>query len=209
MERWLVGLLHLPVLLSLAGACETCFPSPLPPGATEHLLLISQTGEVTGRENQEHPDNSASPTGKLFHVQMGDREVSVVFPDRPRESTRTIRNALGRFPLRLATYATNDGGIFLFGYATLPVSPMADPDVLLQGIVEMLLRDKADLTLKKIVYGAQQLPGREVTWRKGNQQMICRYILDGTRLYQIMVFGPTSFVTGDTARAFLDSFVLK
>jgi hypothetical protein len=137
-----------------------------------------------------------------------DGKAAVQFPDKPRQSKRTLRSRDGSITLQLATYATAEGNIFLFGYADLPSIPH-EPDTVLQGILEGLIRDNPTIRWKKVAFGEEQLPGLEVTWRKNDKDMVCRYILNKRRLYQIMVLGSQQFVTGDSARAFLNSFVIE
>jgi hypothetical protein len=145
---------------------------------------------------------------KYYRFLTSDGKAAVRFPDKPRQSKRTLRSRDGSITLQMATYATAEGDVFLFGYAALPAVPQ-DPDTVLQGVLEGLIRDHPTIQWKKIGYGDKQLPGREVTWRKDDKHMVCRYILDKQRLYQIMVLGSQQFVTSHSARAFLDSLLIE
>jgi hypothetical protein len=109
----------------------------------------------------------------------------------------------------MATYATTEGNILLFAYADLPAGVAESPDTLLQGLVEALVQNDAHLQIRKILYGPQKLPGREVVWSKDTIYLKARYILHNRRLYQIGVFGSPSFIDSNTARDFLASFTLN
>lgn len=143
-----------------------------------------------------------------YRFSTHDGKGAVLFPDKPKESKRTLRIGGSSVTLRLATYATVNGDIFLFGYVDLPASS-PDANAILQGVHEGLIRDNPMIQQSKLAFGEEKLPGLEVTWSKDDKHMVCRYILQKKRLYQIMVFGSRQFITSDTARAFLDSLIIE
>lgn len=171
------------------------------------LCMLLLGVEVTALRSVEAQACDADDKG--YEYVSPDRSATVIFPARPRESPRTVRTRAGEVRLQLATYATADGDVLLFGYADVPPAAVADPDVLLQGLAESLVQTGANITLKKIVYGEQKLPGREVVWRKDHQHLRARYILRDRRLYQIVVLGSESFVNSKTALDFFASFALR
>ena len=173
-------------------------------------LLTWFTALVIGM-NHHAMDSLAHPVRlleKSYRFSTPDGKGTVQFPDKPKESKRTLRIGGNSVILRLATYATVEGDIFLFGYADLPTQP-PDANAILQGVFEGLVRDNPMIQLKNLVFGEQKLPGQEITWHTDDRQMVCRYILCKQRLYQIMVLGSPQFVTSNTARAFLDSLLVK
>lgn len=173
-------------------------------------LLIWFTVLVAGTSDPppDSPDSPVRSAVTSYRFRTPDGKGSVQFPNKPKESKRTLRIGNSSISLQLATYATAEGDIFLFGYADLPATP-PDADSILQGALEGLIRDNPMIQLKKIVFGEEQLPGREVEWRKDDKYMLCRYILCKQRLYQIMVLGSRQFVTSEAAHAFLHSLIIE
>jgi hypothetical protein len=172
-------------------------------------LLLWFTALVAGT-NDPATDSLDPPVRlpeKSYRFLAHNGKGAVQFPDKPKESKRTVRIGGISVTLRLATYATVEGDIFLFGYVDLPAEPK-HVDAVLQGIHEGLIRDNPTIQQSKLAFGEEKLPGLEVTWSKDDKHMVCRYILHKKRLYQIMVFGSRQFVTSDAARDFLKSLTI-
>ncbi len=132
---------------------------------------------------------------------------SVQLPGPPQESSRKVRTRLGTLPLHVATYATAAGEAYLAGYAELPSG--SDAETVLNGVAEGLIREGPQLSQQKILFGMEQWPGREITWRKGSWQMRCRVVVREQRLYVVMVVGEEAFVSGPAAKQFIESLTLE
>jgi hypothetical protein len=62
------------------------------------------------------------------------------------------------------------------------------------------------LKAKDMSFGPKKLPGREVLVEKDGNQLRAYLIIDGRRVYMVLVGGPDEFASGKEATAFLKSF---
>lgn len=141
-----------------------------------------------------------------------DGKFAVNFPGRPKETKSSPASPIGELKVYTATYATNEGQIYLTSYTDFPPEATKPEmrDTLYDGILTGLTgKDGKLVTKKEIDVGSEKLPGREFVVDKGKQQVKVWVVLRGNRLYQVAVHGPGEFVTGKDAAAFLDSFQLK
>ena len=138
----------------------------------------------------------------------------IKFPGAPKVTEPTAKSAVGDLKVTVATYANADGSTFMVSFADYPEAA-TKPDklaTLLDGI-----RDNVKGRDGKLVgddksgpFGADKLPGREFTVdkEKAKQRIKFRVLIKDNRVYQVVAIGPTAFVNGKDATAFLESFEL-
>lgn len=153
---------------------------------------------------------TAQSAGDPF--QSKDGKFAVKFPGKPRETTQKPASPIGDLKVYTATFATNEGHVFLTSYTDFPAGATKPENrgSLYDGVRDGLQgKDGKVVMEKEIEVGDAKLPGREFVVDKGKQQAKVRVVLRDNRLYQVAVHGPGEFVTGKEAAAFLDSFQLK
>jgi hypothetical protein len=140
-----------------------------------------------------------------------DGRFTVRFPGKPKESTQTAKSPIGELKVATATYATNDGNVFMASYTDFP-DGAAKPEnggMLFDGVRTGLKgKDGKVLDEKEITIGVDKVPGRDIDIEKDKKRMKFRITLHNGRLYQVAVIGTPSFVKSKDATAFIESFEL-
>lgn len=138
---------------------------------------------------------------------------SVRFPGKPREQSSKTPTDFGRLTVTTATYAKENGSVWLVSYTDYPANRMAgvkEADFLaaardgLKGPDGKVVEER-----KPRVFEAAGVPALEVTIARGKTHSRTRLVLKDRRLYQVQVFGETDFVSGPAADAFLESFRIE
>lgn len=163
------------------------------------FVLVVLAGAVAA-----HPGAYSSEEGRY----------SVRFPGPPKVTEQTAKTALGELKVTVAVFANSDGSTFLVSFTDFPESAArpANQATLLDGIRDGVKGGGGKLIAeeKKRTFGPNKLPFREfIVERDRKQRVKCRVILRDNRVYQLAVIGPSDFVSGRDATAFLDSFELK
>jgi hypothetical protein len=140
-----------------------------------------------------------------------DGKYSIKFPGVPKVTEKTEKNATGELTVHIATYALADGSTYMVSYTDLantvdaknhaPFFEAIRTDV--KGTSGRLIGDTKELTI-----GEAKWPGREFTVEKNQQRIRLRVVLRENRLYQVVVIGTATFVTGKDASAFVESLEL-
>ncbi|HJZ56157.1 MAG TPA: hypothetical protein VKE74_14415 [Gemmataceae bacterium] len=161
------------------------------------VALVLAAGLTPARDDAE-PILFAPKGGKF----------SVVFPGKPREEKKTLKTALGDAKLYQAGYVSKDQNYFGAGYTVLPVEiPEEQQQTLFDGVFSGIAGKDGEVRSKKeSKFGKQKLPMREALIERDEKFIKVRLVLDGDRLYQVLVMGTEDFVKSKEATAFLNSF---
>ncbi len=125
------------------------------------------------------------------------------FPTKPET---TEAKPKGGFAVTTTTAIPKPGQVFTVTYFDLPIDIPADKAketlvALAGGIKGKTLSDK------EVAVGKDKLPGRDAVYELPNAHIRQLMILDGKRIYQVIVGGPTKEdVTSKAADKFVDSF---
>lgn len=163
------------------------------------LVLLA----VTPAAHQPPPAGLYGPKGGGY---------TVVFPDRPKDETKSVKTAAGELKVHTATYATADGYTFLASHTDFPAGAVEPADLpkMYDRVAEQLKgKDGKLVSNKDVTVGATKWAAREVVIDRGKQQARFRLVAKGDRLLQLAAVGPGPFVTGAEATAFLDSLKLE
>lgn len=137
----------------------------------------------------------------------------VQFPGRPKESSNMTKTDAGRVTVNTATFATDDGSVWLASHAEYPQKAFAG---VTGSAFLAAARDGLKGTGGRVLderkvrrFEAQQVAALDVTIDRGKNHVRSLLVLNGTRLFQVQVLGSKEFVSGRAADDFFDSFQLK
>jgi hypothetical protein len=152
---------------------------------------------------------AAFPAGAADYS-SAEGKFTAKFPGAPKVTTQTARSPLGDLKVTVATFATADGNVFMVSYTDFPAEAVKPEnlDTFFDGVSTGLKGKEGKVVgeEKKIEFGPDKLPGRELVVDKGKQRVRFRAVLRDARLYQVAVIGSADFVSGKDATAFMDSF---
>jgi hypothetical protein len=104
-------------------------------------------------------------------------------------------------------YVTPLGQKYNVSFADYPKDYRQDAKVLFDAIRDDLTGQDGKLLCEKdLEFGTEKVPGREVHVDTGKEHIRDRLFWRGNRLYHVIVAGPETFIRGEEAQAFLDSF---
>jgi|GEM_PF-1872081 len=136
---------------------------------------------------------------------------SVAFPGTPKEQKTMVPLPGTDKQITVTNQVVEVGktAALIVAYNDYPAGVLSpEPQDVLQGVRDGNMG--ADGKLKeetKGAFGPKKLPMREFTFTKGAIQFRSRIILDGTRLYQIMIVAEDAkTLTNDAAKKYFDSF---
>src|SRR5262245_42603229 len=141
---------------------------------------------------------------------------SIKFPGEPKvteQSAKGGKDAKKEVTVYIATYALNDGSIYMVSYSDLATGVDKDKqakffDAIRDGVKGTDGRVLTETELLAGKVGEERWPGREYTVEKFPQRIRLRVVLRENRLYQVAVIGTAAFVNGKDAEAFLYSLEL-
>lgn len=155
----------------------------------------------------------------VLPVSAADKYVSkegkytVIFPPgMPREKTSDVKSSVGDLKMYLTTVERENNVAFMVSYNDYPAEVgKARPQKILENIRDgsrgttgRLIKDD-ELTL-----APDRLPARDFLIDRGGNFYRSRAILDGTRLYQVIVVSRSEKdVISKEADAFIDSFAVS
>lgn len=161
------------------------------------LLLASGCGRAEFKEYTSAAGN--------FKVQM---------PGSPKEESQSAKAPTGEtMNLNVASVQQKDG-VYVVMWSDLPIpagESEKDIQTRLDGSRDGALRNiNGKLTDEKKITIGDKHPGRDIQadLPNGKGSLRARIYLVGTRLYQVMVVGTSSWVSSADALKFLDSFAL-
>jgi hypothetical protein len=165
-----------------------------------HLLVVAAVAVLL-------PAALARPDAETYSPHDGG--YTVKFPGKPQETTRKAKADGREVELRLATYATSRGEVFVTAVSPAPggIRPENRPDFLDRVVRGVAGGFEGRVTESKDTeFGEGKFPGRSFTVEKGRTFLRGFVVLRDDRVYQVTVTGPKGFVDGKEAKAFLDSF---
>ena len=151
-----------------------------------------------------------APPKKQYTSEGGKYRIK--FPGEPKTVSQTTASAIGELTVSIASYANSDGNTFMISYTDFPAEATKPENhaTLFDGVRDAVTGHDGKLVgeFKKLDFGPDKLPERELVVDKGKQRVRFRAILRGDRLYQVAVIGTADFVSGKDATAFLNSLEL-
>jgi hypothetical protein len=147
---------------------------------------------------------------KAFVLKSKDGRFSVTFPGKPTESTKQVPLKGTDQEITVKNHVLEVGkSAFIVAYNEYPAGVLAPKgqDVL-KGVRDGNMGGGGKLVMEKIgTFGPNKLPMREVTFTKDKLHFRNKIILDGTRLYQVMIVSESAnSLTNDAAKAYYESF---
>jgi hypothetical protein len=150
-------------------------------------------------------------TGEEYSPKGGN--FTIRFPGKPKESTQKAKSPIGEVDVFAATYATNDGNVFMVSYSDLPpaATKKENQNSLIDGVRDGILGKEKDVRILEDVefkFGADELFGHKLLVRKdkSEQYVVMWIIVRENRLYQIAAVGSKKFSESKETIAFLESF---
>lgn len=150
---------------------------------------------------------------KPYELKSKDGKFTVVFPAKPAESSQKVplKGTDKEIVVTNNVVEVGKSAAYIVAYNDYPAGVLgADGKKALEGVRDgnmgansKLLEDKSG------TYGDAKLPMREFTFTKMNLFFRNKLILDGNRLYQIMVVSDNEKeLTSETAKKYYESFAL-
>ena len=121
---------------------------------------------------------------------------------------KSTRQMAGGLTMHMTTAEARDKAYSVM-YMLLPGNGQNVPaKAILDGAEKGMIEKSGGKLLKSkdIEFGTRKFPGREVLAEKDGNKVRTWIIVAGTRVYVVLVTGPTDYATGKDAQAFLDSF---
>jgi len=136
---------------------------------------------------------------------------SVAFPDTPKAQTSEVplMGTDKKITVHNQVVEVGKTAALIVAFNDYPVGVLSpDAQDTLQGVRDGNMAPNGKLLEEsKGTFGPKKLPMREITFTKGNIHFRSRIILDGTRLYQVMIVAEDAkTLTNDAAKKYLDSF---
>jgi hypothetical protein len=133
----------------------------------------------------------------------------ISFPGNPKETTNDIATAVGNVTQHLSTVAVSNELAYMVTYADHPDSvKKASAQTVLKGARDgQIGKDGKLIKDEEIKFGSKEIPGRNLLIDKGpgGFHVRVRLLLDGARLYQVIVIGAADAVESKDADKFFDS----
>ncbi|MFO0802153.1 MAG: hypothetical protein U0791_03375 [Gemmataceae bacterium] len=138
---------------------------------------------------------------------------SIAFPDTPKPQMNEVPLAGTDKKITVHNQVVEVGKslAMIVAYNDYPAGVLSpDAQDVLQGVRDGNMGPEGKLLEEtKGTFGPKKLPMREITFTKNNIHFRSRIILDGTRLYQVMIVAEDAkSLTNDAAKKYFDSFKL-
>jgi hypothetical protein len=148
-----------------------------------------------------------------FEMKSKDGRFTVTFPSKPMESTQEVPLKGSTEKIKVTNHVVEVGksSAYIVAYNDYPAGVLApNGQDVLKGVRDGNMGPDAKLGEEKTgTFGDDKLPMREFTFTKNNLHFRNKLILDGTRLYQVMVVADNEkALTSEMAKAYYDSFSL-
>jgi hypothetical protein len=132
----------------------------------------------------------------------------VLFPGAVKSEMQELKTDRGPQKLTIDSVELGDDAVFCVTFLDVPEeATKTDPRKRLDKIRDGCKgANGKTLSEKDVTVGTEKFPGREVLIEKPDAVIRNRIVLAGTRMYQVMIEGPRSFVTSPDADRFFDSF---
>lgn len=160
------------------------------------VLVVCAGGLVRAQDDDDEPMKYKSKEGKF----------AVAFPAGSKPKVQT-QDASG---IEVKIYMV-DKGDKAYAVMTMLLPEGAEdlpPKTLLDGGQKGAVEKSGAklLKAKDMSFGPKKLPAREVLVEKDGNQLRAYLIIDGRRVYMVLIGGPDDFASGKEATAFLKSF---
>ena len=136
---------------------------------------------------------------------------SIAFPDTPKEQMTEVplMGTDKKITVHNQVVEVGKTAALIVAYNDYPAGVLSpDPQDTLQGVRDGNMAPNGELLAEsKGTFGPKKLPMREITFTKGKVHFRSRIILDGTRLYQVMIVAEDEkTLTNEAAKKYFDSF---
>lgn len=141
-----------------------------------------------------------------------DGKYSATFPSAPKEPpAQEVDSPIGKLKLFIAAAEAGKNQAFMVIYNDYPaVVAAAPPQKILEGVRDGSKGPTGKVVSDKEIKVGDKVPGRDYVLDKGGNFFRSRSVLDGTRLYQVVVVGKTQDdVTSKQADEFINSFKIE
>lgn len=138
-----------------------------------------------------------------------DGKFAIAFPAGKEVKTQTQEQ--GGVKLQIAGVEEKDKARMVM-FFDLPAQAKDAPVKTLMDAMQKGALDKSGGKLVKATettFGAGKLPARDLMMEKDGNKIRTLLVLDGVRVYMVLVGGPKDFATEKEAAAFVESFELK
>ncbi len=150
---------------------------------------------------------------KEFELKSKDGRFSITFPGKPTEKTSEVPLKGSDQKVSVTNHVLEVGkSAYIVAYNDYPKGVLApNGQDVLKGVRDGNMGTTGELVTQKVgTFGTKKLPMREFTFTKDKLHFRNMLILDGTRLYQVMIVSDSAkSLTSDTAKEFYESFKLK
>ena len=148
-----------------------------------------------------------------FELKSKDGRFTVTFPSKPMESSQEVPLKGTDKKITVTNHVVEVGksAAYIVAYNDYPAGVLAaNAQDALKGVRDGNMGPEGKIGEEKTgTFGDDKLPMREFTFTKNNLHFRNKLILDGTRLYQVMIVEDNEKdLTSDMAKAYYDSFSL-
>ncbi|MFT3881954.1 MAG: hypothetical protein QM703_20150 [Gemmatales bacterium] len=136
---------------------------------------------------------------------------NVLFPGKPQEQKQTKSTELGDIQIKMFIVPIGNDSAFFVSFNDNPEAlKNSDPMQMLEGARNGVQGKEGELVSDEAIkFGPDKLPGRRFLIKKpGGTYVRSMVILNGLRLYQVMVIGKKEFVEAKEVDKFYKSFEL-
>jgi len=156
---------------------------------------------------------AAAQDAKPFELKSKDGKFTVTFPGKPMETTQKVplKGTDKQIVVTNNVVEVGKSAAYIVAYNDYPSGVLAaDGKKVLEGVRDGNMGKDAEIVEDKAgTFGDAKLPMREFTFTKNKLHFRNKLILDGNRLYQIMIVADNEkALTGDMAKKYYDSFSL-
>lgn len=150
---------------------------------------------------------------KPYELKSKDGKFTVTFPGKPMESVQKVplKGTDKQIVVTNNVVEVGKGAAYIVAYNDYPAGILAaDGKKVLEGVRDGNMGKDAELVEDKVgTFGDAKLPMREFTFTKNKLHFRNKLILDGNRLYQVMIVADNEKeLTSETAKKYYESFSL-
>jgi hypothetical protein len=154
---------------------------------------------------------SYSNADDKFELKSKDGRFTVTFPSKPMETTQEVPLKGSDEKIKVTNHVVevDKKSAYIVAFNDYPAGVLApNAQDVLKGVRDGNMGPEGKLGEEKTgTFGADKLPMREFTFTKNDLHFRNKLILDGTRLYQVMIVADSEkALTNDMAKAYYDSF---
>lgn len=174
------------------------------------LALALLAGSALADEPKKDEPKKDAPKAEKTPVEAKALRFAATFPGKPKETPNTVKVNGDDVTITQFMIEIEKSAYLVAVNDYKPGTLAADPQVVLEGVRNGNLGNNGQLLdedEKRTEFGPDKLPMRAFTFKKDNLFFRNLIVLDGNRLYQVMVVAETEKpLTGAAAKQLYESF---